>query len=119
MWASHLAPQPDLFGPELPVTFGPLATVTVHSGIDDNWWGPAPVTAMTAEEPGHQTAADAAAAAELVIHDIDTDDLFALITAAEPGNRRPTPPSFAPKQPGGPGQRRQEPHRKWKGRNAR
>ena len=42
MWASHLAPQPDLFSPELPVAFGPLATVTVHSGIDDNWWGPAP-----------------------------------------------------------------------------
>ena len=39
---------------------------------------------MTAEEPGHQAAADAAAVADLVTHDIDTDDLFALVTAAEP-----------------------------------
>jgi hypothetical protein len=84
MWASHLTPQPDLFSHELPVVFGPLETVTVHSGIDDNWWGPAPTAAMTAEEPGHQAAADAAAAADLVTHDIDTDDLFALVTAAEP-----------------------------------
>lgn len=84
MWASLLTPQPDLFSPELPVMFGPLETVTVHSGIDDNWWGPAPTAAMTAEEPGHQAAADAAAAADLVTHDIDTDDLFALITEVEP-----------------------------------
>jgi hypothetical protein len=84
MWASHLTPQPDLFSPELPVMFGPLETVTVHSGIDDNWWGPAPTTAMTVEEPRQQAADDAAAAADLVTHDIDTDDLFALITEAEP-----------------------------------
>ena len=39
---------------------------------------------MTAEEPRHQAAVDAAAAADLITHDIDTDDLFALITEAEP-----------------------------------
>ena len=40
MWASHLTPQPDLFSQELPVVFGALETVIVHSGIDDTWWGP-------------------------------------------------------------------------------
>ena len=65
MWASHLAPQPDLFSPELPVVFGPLETVTVHSGIDDNWWGRPPYrhdsrgtrppggAPAAAAEPGH------------------------------------------------------------------
>jgi hypothetical protein len=39
---------------------------------------------MMAEESRHRSAADAAeAAADLVTHDIDTDDLFALITEAE------------------------------------
>jgi len=106
MWASHLTPQPDLFSPELPIMFGPLETVTVHSGIDDNWWGPAPIAAMTPEEPRSQAAADAAAAADLVTHDIDTDDLFALITHAEPGPEREAPQSS---RSGGrrPAQRRQ------------
>lgn len=117
MWASHLTPLPDLFSPELPVVFGPLETVTVHSGIDDNWWGPAPAAGMTAEEPGHQAAADAAAAAaDLVTHDIDTDDLFALVTGAEP-----EPPPGAAQQQGRPeaesAGRRQR--RTGKGRNAR
>ncbi|MGH3249269.1 MAG: hypothetical protein ACRDOI_24110 [Trebonia sp.] len=84
MWASHLAPPPDLFSSELPVVFGPLETVIVHSGIDDNWWGPAFTAAMPAEQPRHQAAVDAAAAADLVTHDIDTDDLFAMVTEAEP-----------------------------------
>ena len=68
MWASHLTPQPDLFSSELPVVFGPLETVTVHSGIDDNWWGPAPTAAMTAEEPRHQAADDAASSSSRPDH---------------------------------------------------
>ena len=117
MWASHLAPQPDLFGPELPVVFGPLETVTVHSGIDDSWWGPAPAAALTPEEPRHQTAADAAAAAELAIHDIDTDDLFALIIEAEP---EPQPEAAQRVQPAAERARqRRQRHSGGKGRNAR
>ena len=117
MWAGHLAPQPDLFGPELPVVFGPLETVTVHSGIDDSWWGPAPAAALTPEEPRHQTAADAAAAAELAIHDIDTDDLFALIIEAEP---EPQPEAAQRVQPAAERARqRRQRHSGGKGRNAR
>lgn len=105
MWASYLAPQPDLFSSELPVAFGALATVTVGSGIDDRWWGPAPATAMTAEEPGHETAADALAFAELAAHDIDANELFALIVEAEPvPEAEPTPEHDLGR---GTGQRRQ------------
>ena len=98
--------------------FGPLETVTVHSGIDDNWWGPAPTAAMTAEEPRHQAAADAAAAADLLTHDIDTDDLFALITEAEPEPQPEAEQQHGRPAAGRPGQRRQG-RTGGKGRNAR
>jgi hypothetical protein len=107
MWATHLAAQPDLFSTEPPVVFGSLETVTVHSGIDDNWWGPAPAAAMTAEEPRHHATADAAAAADLVTHDIDTDDFFALITEAEPEPQPDAVQHHARPAAGQPGQRRQ------------
>ncbi len=55
----------------------------VRSGVI----GGPPAAAMTAEEPRHQATADVAAAADLLTHDIDTDDLFALVTEAEPEPR--------------------------------
>jgi len=56
-------------------------------------------------------------AADLVTHDIDTDDLFALITEAEPD---PQPEAAQPGRPAGrqPAQRRQGRTGR-KGRNAR
>ena len=62
---------------------------------------------MTAEEPRHQAAADAAAAADLITHDIDTDDLFALITEAEPEPQPEADQKHGQPAAARPGQRRQ------------
>lgn len=82
MWANHLGRQPDLFSLDRPVLFGALETVTVGRGIDDHWWGPAPVDATPDEDEDHSPADVALAAAELAAADIDTEDLLALFTDA-------------------------------------
>ena len=47
------------------IGFGPLATVTVDRGIDDRWWGPAPVELTPDEEPDQAEAEEAVATALL------------------------------------------------------
>jgi hypothetical protein len=95
MWANHLGRQPDLFSLGQPVLFGALETVTVGRGIDDRWWGPAPVDAASDDDQGLSLADSAVAAAELAAADIDTDDLLALLTDAttdpEPAPGRQSP----------------------------
>ena len=44
-WAEFLRTPDDLFSTPKLVRFGDLATVTVEAGIDDRYWGPAPVAA--------------------------------------------------------------------------
>jgi Domain of unknown function (DUF4365) len=77
VWANHFRAEGVT---ERPIQFGPLATVTVGRGIDDRWWGPAPVELTPDEEPDHAQAEEAAATALLSAADIDTDDLAAIVT---------------------------------------
>ena len=106
MWANYLIRPLDLFSLECPVVFGALETVTVGRGIDDRWWGPAPVD-LAAEEEGHEQsrAAAALAAAELAAADIDTDDLAALLTGtsdgSEPVANRQSRSGRSSRRPGG------------------
>src|SRR5205807_1959802 len=78
--------------------FGDLLTVTVDRGIDDKWWGAAPVEAAPDDEPG-DSPSDRAAAADLVAAGIDTDDLFTLFTDPElqPQPDAPSHDAGAPK----------------------
>jgi len=94
VWANHLTMQPDLYSLDRPVLFGPLETVTVDRGIDDNWWGPAPADAMPEEEPDELPGDEALAMARLATEDVDTDDLLTLLTGSEnEPERKPEAPS--------------------------
>lgn len=80
VWANHFRAEGVI---ERPIQFGPLATVTVGRGIDDRWWGPAPVELTPDEEPDQAQAEEAVATALLSEADIDTDDLAAIVTEPE------------------------------------
>lgn len=82
MWARYLRGEDDLFNSDRQLRFGDLLTVTVDRGIDDKWWGAAPVEAAPDDEPG-DSPSDRAAAADLAAAGIDTDDLFTLFTDPE------------------------------------
>lgn len=113
MWANHLAPQPDLFTPERPVVFGSPETVTVASGIDDRWWGPAPA-ALAEEDTDHTDLASETAMVLLAARDIDTEDLLALLTESESGPD-PAPaeqPHHPARKPGRAGARQDRTRRK-------
>jgi Domain of unknown function (DUF4365) len=81
VWTNHFRADS---GSERPIGFGPLATVTVDRGIDDSWWGPAPVELTQDEEPDQAQTEEAVATALLSEADIDTDDLAAIVTGPDP-----------------------------------
>jgi hypothetical protein len=87
VWANHFRTET---GFERPIQFGPLATLTVGRGIEDHWWGPAPVEVTPDEERDEAQAEEAVATAALTAADIDTDDLAAIVTG--PGANSPAPP---------------------------
>jgi hypothetical protein len=99
IWANHLRADS---GFERPIQFGPLETVTVGRGIDDRWWGPAPVEVTPDEEPDHTQTEEVLATAALTAADIDTDDLATIVTGPD------TKPSAA----SSPQQRQPQRHRK-------
>ena len=80
VWANRFCAEN---GFERPIRFGPLATVIVGRGIDDRWWGPAPVEVTLDEEPDQAQAEEGLATAALTAADIDTDDLAAIVTGSE------------------------------------
>jgi len=82
------------------IGFGPLATVTVDRGIDDRWWGPAPIELTPDEEPDQAEAEEAVATALLSEADIDTDDLAAIVTGPDAKGKDPARPSGRSRQPG-------------------
>jgi hypothetical protein len=49
-WAEYLRTPDDLFSTPKLIRFGDLETVTVDSGIDDRYWGPAPAAAESGPE---------------------------------------------------------------------
>lgn len=49
-WATFLRGSDDLFTTPKTIQFGELETVTVDVGIDDHYWGPAPVAAESEPE---------------------------------------------------------------------
>lgn len=88
VWANHFRAE----GGELLIGFGPLATMTVDRGIDDRWWGPAPVELTPDEDPDQAEAEKAVATALLSDADIDTDDLAAIVTGPDAKASPPGPP---------------------------
>lgn len=97
VWTNHFRAEG---GCERPIGFGPVATVTVDRGIDDRWWGPAPVELTPDEEPDQAGAEEAAATALLSEADIDTDDLAAIVTGPD---AMPPSPARRPRRSRQPG----------------
>lgn len=88
MWEGYL--QGDLFTAGSMLTFGSLVTFEVDRGIDDAWWGPAPVAG--ADDEGHYISPDADMDAELSLAGIDRNDLLLLLTET-------SEPAIAPARP--------------------
>ena len=97
IWTNHFRAEGRA---ERPIGFGPLATVTVDRGIDDRWWGPAPVELTPDEEPDQAEAEEVVATALLSEADIDTEDLAAIVTGPDPktGGSARTPRRNWPQQ---------------------
>ncbi len=96
VWANHFRAEGNS---ERLIGFGPLATVTVDRGIDDRWWGPAPVELTPDEEPDQAEAEEAVATALLSEADVDTDDLAAIVTGPDAKSKEPARPSRRSRQP--------------------
>jgi hypothetical protein len=86
VWTNHFRAQGSS---QRLIAFGPLAVVAVDRGIDDRWWGPAPVELTPDEEPDQAQAEEAVATALLSEADIDTDDLAAIVTGPDPNTTSP------------------------------
>jgi hypothetical protein len=84
MWETYL--QGDLLIDSL-LRFGSLLTFPVDRGIDEAWWGPAPL-ASADEEPAE---ADSDADVDEVLRqaDVDQDDLRLLLEDEAPTRSRP------------------------------
>jgi Domain of unknown function (DUF4365) len=95
-WTNHFRAEG---GSERLIGFGPLATVTVDRGIDDRWWGPAPVELTPDEEPDQAEAEEAVATALLSEADIDTEDLAAIVTGPDANSPAPARPPRRKRQP--------------------
>lgn len=81
-WESFLLP--DLLTADAMLILAPLLTYKVERGIDDNWWGPAPASAINDPQ---DTAGDEALDPLLKAAGIDENDLLSLLEAipeAEP-----------------------------------
>lgn len=83
MWANYLRGESDLFSADGFVKFGDLATVTVPRGIDDKWWGSAPVEVATDDDERGDPKQELEARAELAAVGIDADDLLSLSESDE------------------------------------
>ncbi len=93
MWETYL--QGDLLTDSL-LTFGSLLTFPVDRGIDEAWWGPAPL-ASADEEPAE---ADTDADVDEVLHqaDVDQDDLRLLLEDEAPARSGPRRPKHSTRE---------------------
>ena len=112
VWTNHFRAAG---GPERPIGFGPLATVTVDRGVDDRWWGPAPVQPTPEAGPDQAEAEDAVATALLSAADIDTDDLAAIVTGSD---AKAATPARAPRRNRQPRSQKKPAQKMTRGRNA-
>lgn len=84
MWAAHLQGDADLYQRARPVRLGAPVSLPVARGIDERWWGAAPISAMLDDEQGDGADDGSDGDAAIAEVDVDTADLFSLLDEPKP-----------------------------------